>query len=122
MAPPALSNDNEDKMSNDIITIGSHTLRANNDGMLCLTDMFKIAREEYGATESQEPKIWRRHIDTIRFLNAVAVDLKVIDNHLFSGTRGRTGGTWAIRRVALAYAAYLSPELYMILLADYPLD
>lgn len=76
------------------------------DNMFCLTDMWKSA----GSVYVNRPVNWLAQESTSKLVSELE---KVIqDDHLVRTLRGRTGGTWAHFKIALAYAAYLSPKFH----------
>ncbi|SCM83727.1 conserved hypothetical protein [uncultured Sporomusa sp.] len=74
-----------------------------------LTSLWKAA----GSQEVQKPKYWLTQDGTNEFISTIEKSEKVTQDYLLTTQRGRTGGTWAHRQIALAYAKYLSPELHM---------
>ena len=85
------------------ITIGFNQDQVN------LTNLWKAA----GAERTKAPNFWANNGDTKEFIGTVAKTLNATVDCIITTTRGRTGGTWAHRQIALAYAKYLSPELHM---------
>lgn len=83
-------------------------IKFDGDKMVSLTDLWKAS----GKTLDYKPIQWTRK-EGSDFIEAVAQKLMVPVGHLFQITKGRNGGTYAHKQIALAYAKYLSPELHM---------
>ena len=66
-----------------------------------------------GGDRSNRPVIWLSLPSTIKFLNALAKQLKVKKSDLLKTIPGRYGGTYGHYQIALAYAKYLDPELHI---------
>lgn len=77
--------------------------------MLSLTDMWRAS----GSISHQKPADWLRDLGTKTFVEFVADRQKVLPEHLFQTSKGRTGATFAHWQIGLAYAKYLSPEFHM---------
>jgi len=74
-----------------------------------LTDLWKAS----GAEDSKRPARWAESISVQTFVFTVASKLNIGISDIITSKRGRNGGTYAHRQIALAYAKYLSPELHM---------
>lgn len=76
----------------------------------CLTDIWRAV----GAPENKEPAEWLRLAQTIELLMQYAGESNMGGAHITQTRRGSIGGgTWAPKEIALAYAQYLSPALYL---------
>jgi hypothetical protein len=94
------------------LTIGTTEVRFDAEGLVSLTDIYGAAKAA-GMTEGKvDPRDWKRR-DGAQFIDFVAQNLNVAERHIYKGTRGKGGGTYAHWQIALAYAKYLSPELHM---------
>jgi len=82
-------------------------VRTDKDGHICLTDLWKSA----GASENQSPNRWQRTDAAQAFIRATEQFLKGISNPIIKTKKGKGGGTFAHKQIALEYAQYLSPEL-----------
>lgn len=91
------------------LTIFGKTLRMDDKGRLCLTDMHKAA----GGDVSQRPSKWLELPETRKFLQSLSRRESVLKSDIIGSIMGRNGGTFAHWQIALAYAKYLSPELHM---------
>ena len=105
------------------------TVRVDEDNLVCLTDLYKLAVEKNLAGGKLDPRRWSekpRNIvsgtsgktslverDGWQFIEFVAEKLNVTRCDIYKTTRGKGGGTFAQWQIALAYAKYLSPELHM---------
>lgn len=74
---------------------------------LSLTDIWKAA----GRPKDNRPIDWLNLPTANGFVAAVAKCEKVEKSHLLETSRGRTGGTFGHRQIALEYAQYLNPDL-----------
>lgn len=74
-----------------------------------LTNLWKAA----GSDGDKRPAHWLQQDNTQDFVRTVSGSLNVRPEYILTTQRGRTGGTWAHKQIALAYAKYLSPELHM---------
>jgi len=75
--------------------------------MVNLTDLWK----EAGSVETKAPKHWLSQEQTKGFISALVKILKVTENYLIKIKRGKAGGTWAHKQIALEYAQYLDQKL-----------
>lgn len=77
----------------------------------CLTDIWRAA----GSPENKDPRYWLRQAQTLELLAQYADENNVIGDHVTTTRRGNStgAGTWAPKEIALAYAQYLSPALYL---------
>lgn len=75
--------------------------------MISLTDLWK----EAGSIESKAPKHWLGNDQTKGFLHALCKFQKVTENYLLKIKRGKGGGTYAHKQIALEYAQYLDERL-----------
>ena len=83
-------------------------MNIHSDGeMISLTDLWK----EAGSVETKAPKFWLSNEETKGFLRAVSKMLKVTETYLLKIKRGKNGGTWGHKQIALEYAQYLDPKL-----------
>lgn len=111
------------------LTIGGKPLKANQDGLVSLTDLYKAAQAAGHADGKLVPKKWAQAPHGKRsgtsgkvsisggpgwdFISFMAEHEKVNAAHLLASIKGRSGGIYAHWQIALAYAKYLSPELHM---------
>ncbi|MDH6304604.1 hypothetical protein M2459_001339 [Parabacteroides sp. PF5-5] len=75
--------------------------------MLSLTDLWKAA----GSVESKAPKHWLGNEQTKGFIHALSKFLKVTDSYLIKIKRGKSGGSYGHKQIALEYAQYLDQDL-----------
>lgn len=80
------------------------------DDNISLTDLWKVG----GSTPNKEVKDWLRLSSTDAFINAATRLLKVEKSHLIKVKRGKGGGTFADKQIALEYAQYLDPDLAIL--------
>jgi len=78
--------------------------------MVSLTDLWKAA----GNPKNKNPKFWLKIDSTIQLIATIGNILKVSETHLLKTKRGKGGGTWAHKHIALAYAKYLDPKLHVL--------
>lgn len=77
--------------------------------MLSLTDMWKAA----GSPQDRRPDDWKKDSANVAFIDHVAEFLNAPTTGIWTGKRGRNGGTWAHWQISIAYAKYLSHEFHM---------
>lgn len=94
------------------LVIGGTEVRTNESGLVSLTDIHAAAVREGMADGKQDPRQWKRR-EGEQFIGFVAENLNVSLRHIYVGTKGKGGGTYAHWQIALAYAKYLSPQLHM---------
>lgn len=75
--------------------------------MISLTDLWR----EVGSPKNKEIKRWLESEPVNRFINTVSVLLKVGISDVIKIKRGKNGGTWGHKQIALEYAQYLDPKL-----------
>lgn len=80
------------------------------NGMISLTDLWK----EAGSIDSKAPKHWLLQDQTNGFLKALAKFQKVSQDYLIKVKRGKGGGTYAHKQIAMEYAQYLDPKLAVL--------
>lgn len=98
------------------LTLFNTPVRINNDGMICLTDIWQIAKNRVDSGDSKF--LSGRDIESIRpsrFIKNAEVKLFINElskwdsgSHL-KAARGNGGGTYGSRFVAYKYAAYIDP-------------
>jgi hypothetical protein len=76
-------------------------------GKISLTDIWRAA----GSPSNKALKKWLELESTGSFINTACRFLKVDKDDLIKIQRGKNGGTWAHKQVALEYAQYLDPRL-----------
>ncbi|GAB3324683.1 hypothetical protein GCM10027299_22050 [Larkinella ripae] len=96
----------------DSIQTGSEfPLHQDGDGLISLNDIWRMARSPL----NKDPRTWLRSESAIRLMDTIMDILNVRKTHIIKVQRGRgkvTGGTWAHKQIALAYAKYLDPKLH----------
>lgn len=78
--------------------------------MLSLTDLWKAA----GSPSGKEPAQWLRQDATTQLVETVSSILNMCPAHIIKSRRGKSGGTYAHKNIALAYAKYLDPALHVL--------
>lgn len=78
--------------------------------LLSLTDLWKAA----GSPTTKAPKFWLDQEQTKGFIQATGRILKVTQNYLLKVKRGKSGGSYGHKQIALEYAQYLDQELGVI--------
>lgn len=94
------------------LIIGGTPIRTNDASLVSLTDIYAAAEAAGCAEGKQDPRQWKRR-EGEQFIAFVAENLNVSQRHIYVGTKGKGGGTFAHWQIALAYAKYLSPALHM---------
>jgi len=80
------------------------------NGMISLTDLWK----QVGSPPNKEIKRWLESEPVNRFIKTVSSLLKVGISDVIKIKRGKGGGTWAHKQIALEYSQYLDPELAVL--------
>jgi hypothetical protein len=75
-----------------------------------LTDLFKSS----GKDRNYNPNEWLNQATTKSFIDAVCQIHNTTIDRIIKTKKGKGGGTYTDKQVALAYAKYLSPELHVI--------
>lgn len=78
--------------------------------LLSLTDLWRAA----GSPITKAPKYWLDQEQTKGFIQATGRILKVTQNYLLKVKRGKSGGSYGHKQIALEYAQYLDQELGVI--------
>ena len=74
--------------------------------MISLTDLWKAA----GSIREKAPNFWINQDSTSQLVDTVQSMLNATKNCIIKSKRGKGGGTYANRQIALAYAKYLDPR------------
>ena len=80
------------------------------NGMFSLTDLWKLAN----SPKNQNPNDWIRTDSATELIETVASILNTVSNHIIKTKRGKGGGSYAHKNIALAYAKYLDPKLHVL--------
>ena len=94
------------------------TVRVDEEGLICLTDIFKVATENGLADGKQNPYEWSRprrsvksgstgKIDDVVSGGRQFIQASISNGGKYETQRGKGGGTYASKDIALAYALYL---------------
>lgn len=94
------------------LTFEGTTIKSNSDDLICLTDMWKAS----GKDKSSNPYDWRRK-EGAKIINQVCLELNTPVERVMEVRQGKGGGTYAIKKLALAYAEYLSPAMHYWMLS-----
>lgn len=96
----------------DIIKFNATILKAvGKDGeMLSLNDLWKIA----GSPNTKRPSDWQDLNQTKEFVDSACKLLNTAKNGIIKSRRGKGGGTYAVKQVALEYARYLDKDLAVV--------
>lgn len=78
--------------------------------MYSLNDLWIIA----GSPENKDPRQWVRLPQVLEFMQSAEKFLNVGKSHIIKSKRGKGGGTYGIRQVALEYAQYLDADLAVL--------
>lgn len=91
---------------NEITPFG-YQIAKDNKGRISLTDLWKSA----GSPDGKEVWRWSETQEAKAFISATSKILNLAKNEVMFAKRGRSGGSFANKQIALEYAQYLSPEL-----------
>ncbi|WP_313266547.1 KilA-N domain-containing protein [Sphingobacterium sp.] len=100
----------------DLSIIGKRDIMNNvrqENGQFSLTDLWKLA----GGDVQRTPAKWQESEPVQRFLQTACKFLNVGISDIIKSKRGKGGGTWGHRQVALEYAQYLDPK-YAVLVNE----
>lgn len=78
--------------------------------MFSLTDLYDLA----GKPKSKNPNDWIRTDSAKELVDTVASILNTVSNRILKTKRGKGGGTYAHKSIALAYAKYLDAKLHVL--------
>lgn len=78
--------------------------------MYSLNDLWAIA----GSPENKDPRQWVRLPQALDFFQSAERFLNVGKSHIIRTKRGKGGGTYGVKQVALEYAQYLDADLAVI--------
>ena len=78
--------------------------------MYSLNDLWVIA----GSPENKDPRQWVRLPQVLEFMQSAERFLNVGKSHIIKSKRGKGGGTYGVKQVALEYAQYLDSDLAVI--------
>lgn len=78
--------------------------------MLSLTDLWKAV----GSPKGKDPAQWIRQDNTQQLIETVTQFLNMGSNLIIKSKRGKSGGSFAHKNIALAYAKYLDPALHVL--------
>ena len=78
--------------------------------MFSLTDLWRLS----GSPKNQNPNDWIRTDSAIELIETVASILNTVSNRIIKSKRGKGGGTFSHKNIALAYAKYLDPKLHIL--------
>ena len=78
--------------------------------MISLTDLWR----EAGSHKDKTPNDWANIASNQQLIDTVANMLNTAHNGIIKSKRGKGGGTWAHKQIALAYAKYLDPKLHIL--------
>lgn len=92
--------------------IADTPIRQNSEGLISLTDIYQVAVSTGMAEGKRNPSDWSREAGA-ELIEVVAETLNTRKTGIIKATRGKGGGTFAHKNIALAYAKYLSPALHM---------
>lgn len=78
--------------------------------MSSLTDLWKGA----GSPKSMAPNDWVRLDSTQQLIDTAIGMLNTVSDRIIKTKKGKGGGTWGHKQIALAYAKYLDPKLHVL--------
>ena len=90
------------RSAEDTVVIGEVVLHRSENGLFNLNDLYKAS----GSPLNKQPPEYFRTEEGHRYVTEPKFQSEVLTK------RGASGGTWASKRVAYSYAAYLSQEFY----------
>lgn len=78
--------------------------------MYSLNDLWVIA----GSPENKDPRQWVRLPQVLEFMKSAEKFLNVEKSHIIKSKRGKGGGTYGVKQIALEYAQYLDSDLAVV--------
>lgn len=93
-----------DRTNNKVMAV----INADNE-MVSLTDLWKAA----GSPANEDPRQWVRLPNSDQLIETLGNALNVEKSHIIKSKKGKGGGTWGHKSIALAYAKYLDPVLHI---------
>lgn len=88
---------------------GEFKVSSDAKGNVSLTDLWKAS----GKDRNFNPNEWIRQDSSQQLIEAACSFLNTGIDRIITSKRGKGGGTYAHKQIALAYAKYLSPELHI---------
>lgn len=86
-------------------------MNIHSDGeMISLTDLWK----EAGSPKGKNPNDWTRQDSSQQLIETASGVLNTVQNRIIKSKKGKGGGTFAHKQIALAYAKYLDPKLHIL--------
>lgn len=85
--------------------VDQFTIRTDGD-MVNLNDLYVAA----GSQSNKSPYEWSRLPETKRLIDELCNNHNTEKSRIYRTTKGKGGGTWAHKLLAVDYAGYLSPE------------
>ena len=120
-------------MTDNIQIFDNATVRVDAEDLVCITDIYKIAVERGMAEGKLEPKFYFRKSNPrksgtsgnisesggegLQFVEYLAENLNTHKTGIYKTKRGKGGGTYASKDIALAYALYLGGPSVMAMLS-----
>ena len=89
-----------------VVLVGGYNVRTDGD-LVSLNDLYALA----GSPKNQSPYEWSRLPTTVQLIEKVSENLNTEISRIIKSKRGKGGGTWAHKLLAVEYSGYLSPEL-----------
>lgn len=93
-----------------LIVIADITINTDEEGRYSLNDLHKAAGNE----ERHAPALWERQAGEL-----IAELEKDTKSYVLSKTRGRNGGTYAVRELVYTYAMWISPKFHLEVIRAY---
>ena len=93
-------------MKDNIQIFDNATVRVDAENLVCITDIYKIAVERGLDGGKRNPSDWSLEAGS-SFIEFVAQKYGKGPSDVYKTTRGKGGGTYASKDIALAYALYL---------------
>ena len=104
------------------------TIRVDADNLVCITDIYKIAAERGFDGGKLDPRQWARaernvksgstgNIDSVTSSGRQFIEASISNGGKYETKRGKGGGTYASKDIALAYALYLGGPSVMAMLS-----
>ena len=105
-------------MASKTITLFNKTIRQDSEGRYSLNDLHKAAMANGQATKDQKPSEFLRNASTKAFVNILETGQGESPVNTIETTRGRGGGTFSTKPVAIEYFRWLCGAQASVMLCE----
>ena len=105
-------------MTSKTITLFNKTIRQDDSGRYCLNDLHKAAMANGQATKNHRPTEFLRSEPVKEFVNILEIGQKENPLSTIKTTKGRSGGTFSTKPVAIEYFRWLCGAQASVMLCE----